>query len=70
MGEYAEYTKEGAVEMGMAENNIHIGDMESCIFDLARTLKKGDTLLIKGSHGSGLWRAAEKLLKERKKEML
>ena len=70
MGEYAEYTKEGAVEMGMAEKNIHIGDMESCIFDLARTLKKGDTLLIKGSHGSGLWRAAEKLLKERKKEML
>ena len=70
VGDFAPYTKEGAIEMGMAEKNIYIGDMESCIFDLAHILQEGDTLLIKGSNGSGLWNAAEKLLEKRKKEML
>jgi len=70
VGDYAPYTKEGAIEMGMAKKNIYIGDMESCISDLAYILQEGDTLLIKGSHGSGLWNAAEKLLEKRKKEML
>ena len=52
MGRFAETTKAGAVEGGMAEDDIVVAEShEQILMDLRGTLQQGDMVLVKGSRG-------------------
>ena len=68
-GQYAPFVKEGAVRFGIPQKKIHIGTLDENVSHIANFLCPEDTLLIKGSHQSGVWRAVDMLKKRYKKEL-
>ena len=63
VGEYAEYTRRGAVKRGMNSDDIIIfpnaDNIKKLASDIRALLRRGDALLIKASHRSGLWQLAD-----------
>ena len=63
-GDYVQWIKEGALHYGLDASCIEEGTVNDCTKALIKYLKSGDTLLIKGSHQTELWKVADQLKRE------
>ncbi|NNU28199.1 UDP-N-acetylmuramoyl-tripeptide--D-alanyl-D-alanine ligase [Isoptericola sediminis] len=63
VGEGAYHIHEGAQQEGSwGEESVFVPDLDAARVLLAETLTDGDVVLVKASHGSGLWRLADELV--------
>lgn len=63
VGKLSRYIYMAAIEAGYNGRCIHYGTLEECLTDLEHNLKKGDTILIKASHGMQLEKIINSLTK-------
>jgi UDP-N-acetylmuramoyl-tripeptide--D-alanyl-D-alanine ligase len=63
VGEGAYHVHEGAQQEGSwGEESLFVPDLDTARAVLADELREGDVVLVKASHGSGLWRLADELV--------
>lgn len=63
VGEGAYHVHEGAQQEGSwGEESLFVPDLDAARAVLADELRAGDVVLVKASHGSGLWRLADELV--------
>jgi UDP-N-acetylmuramoyl-tripeptide--D-alanyl-D-alanine ligase len=66
VGDGAYHVHEGAMQEGSwGEESLFVPDLDAARAVLATELRAGDVVLVKASHGSGLWRLADELVEVR-----
>jgi UDP-N-acetylmuramoyl-tripeptide--D-alanyl-D-alanine ligase len=66
VGDGAYHVHEGAMQEGSwGEESLFVPDLDAARAVLGTELRAGDVVLVKASHGSGLWRLADELVEVR-----